>query len=135
MNPIDGETSERRGLQLRHGKDRFRASLFPFNDVVDLEDCRLSLDTQVFQNRHELRAEGLEFSWTFEDVYHLQALLVAIADVVHLSVGYSFTDFCQSTDDLIVFRCSCPLHIKHRDDCHVFLLWNGSPLRAADSGK
>jgi hypothetical protein len=38
-----------------------RLALLPFNDVVDLEDCWLRLDTHVLQDRHELRAEGVKF--------------------------------------------------------------------------
>ena len=48
-----------------------RLALLPFNDVVDLEDCWLRLDTQALQDRHELRAEGVKLGLTFEDVYHL----------------------------------------------------------------
>lgn len=48
-----------------------RLALLPFNDVVDLEDCWLRLDTRVLQDRHELRAEGVKFGLTLEDVYHL----------------------------------------------------------------
>ncbi len=48
-----------------------RLALLPFNDVVDLEDCWLRLDTHVLQDRHELRAEGIKLGLTLEDVYHL----------------------------------------------------------------
>ena len=46
-------------------------ALLPFNDVVNLEDCWLRLDTHVLQDRNELRAEGVKFRPTLEDVYHL----------------------------------------------------------------
>ena len=44
----------------------------PFNDVVDLEDCWLRLDTHVSQDRHELRAESVKLGLTLKDVYHLR---------------------------------------------------------------
>lgn len=46
-------------------------ALLPFNDVVDLEDCWLRLDTHLLQDRHELRAEGIKLGLTLKDVYHL----------------------------------------------------------------
>ena len=89
--------------------------LFPFNDVVDLQDCRLRLDAHLFQDRHELCAERVELGRTLEHIYDLQALLVAIADMVLLSVGHELTDRRKSTDDLIVFGCGGPFNLKQRD--------------------
>src|SRR5438309_11914260 len=71
---------------------RGRPALCAFDDVVNVEDVRYRTDAEVLQDRHEFRAERVELGLTLEDVDDLEIALVAVADVVELSVRNAFTD-------------------------------------------
>src|SRR5438045_2202091 len=96
--------------------------LSPFHDIINLVDCRLRRDTHLLQDRHKLRAEGIQLGLTLEDIYHLQVLFVAIADMVKLSIGYPLSNLRQSADDLLVLRGRRTFYLKSRNYSHIFLL-------------
>ncbi len=92
-----------------------------FNNVVNLKDCWLCLYPHLLQDSHKFSTKGIKLSLIFENVNHLQVLSVAIANVIQLSIWYPFTNFCKSTDDLIVFGRCRTIHLNSNPYFELFL--------------
>src|SRR5581483_7199446 len=116
--PLRG--SALRGAAQPLGTRNSELVLTALDDVVDVQDRWLRGDLHLVQDGHELRGEGVELGLTFVDVDHLQAAPVAIADVVHLPVGYSKAHVGQAADDLVVLGRGRPFYFEERNDRHAF---------------